>query len=77
MLSDQNATDFASLVSMPIFRDPSPGRAAWNELQPSAVKHQTFVFNKLGVRTLFWNPAQRPFDQLSADIRGAVEAIGK
>lgn len=77
LLSDQNASDFVSHVSMPIFRDPSPGRAAWLEMQATAVKHDTFVFDKTGVRTLFWDASTRNFSMLSADLRAAVEAIGK
>jgi hypothetical protein len=76
-LSDQNATDFASRVSMPIFRDPSPGRAAWVEMQAGAVKHDTFVFDKSGVRTLFWDASASNFNELSSDLRAAVEAIGR
>ena len=77
VLSDQNATDFTTRATMPIFRDPSPGRAAWIEMQAGAVKHDTFVFNKSGVRTLFWDASTRNFNQLSADLRAAVEAIGR
>ncbi len=77
VLADQNADDFASRVSMPIFRDPSAGRAAWLEMQSTAVKHDTFVFDKTGVRTLFWDASTRSFGALSADLRAAVEAIGK
>ena len=76
-LSDQNATDYVSRISMPIFRDPSPGRSAWIEMQPGAVKHDTFVFDKSGVRTLFWDASARNFNELSADLRAAVEAIGR
>lgn len=76
-LSDANASDFASLVSMPIFRDPSPDRAAWIEMQAGAVKHDTFVFDKSGVRTLFWDASARNFNELSTDLRAAVEAIGR
>ncbi len=76
-LSDANASDFESRVSMPIFRDPTPGRAAWIEMQAGAVKHDTFVFNKSGVRTLFWDASARNFNALSADLRAAVEAIGR
>jgi hypothetical protein len=77
VLSDQNATDYTSRVSMPIFRDPSPGRAAWIEMQAGAVKHDSFVFDKLGQRTLFWDASARNFNELSADLRAAVEAIGR
>ncbi len=77
VLSDQNATDFVSRISLPIFRDPSPGRAAWVEMQAEAAKHDTFVFDKAGVRTLFWDASTSDFAELSADVRAAVEAIGK
>jgi len=62
---------------MPIFRDPSPGRAAWLEMQAGAVKHDTFVFDTSGVRTLFWDASSRNFNQLTSDLRAAVEAIGR
>ena len=77
VLSDQNATDYADRVSMPIFRDPSPGRVAWIEMEASAVKHDTFVFDKAGARTLFWDASTRNLNQLSSDLRAAVEAIGR
>ncbi len=77
VLSDANATDYVSRVSMPIFRDPSPGRAAWIAMEPGAVKHDTFVFDKTGGRSLFWDASARDFSRLSADLRAAVEAIGK
>jgi hypothetical protein len=77
VLSDQNATDFSTLVTMPIFRDPSPGRMAWDEMQSGAVKHDTFVFDKAGVRTLFWDASAKSFNQLEPDVRAAVEAIGR
>lgn len=77
VLSDQNASDYVSRVTMPVFRDPSAGRAAWIEMQPTAVKHDTFVFDKTGMRTLFWDASTKNFGMLSADLRAAVEAIGR
>jgi hypothetical protein len=63
-------------VSVPIFRDASPGRQAWAAMQPGAVKHDTFVFSQAGVRTLFWDASANSFSQWSANIRAAVEALG-
>ena len=76
-LSDANGTDFATRVSFPIFRDSSVGRIAWTEMQAGAVKHDTFVFDKTGTRTLFWDASTRNFANLNADLRAAVEAIGR
>jgi hypothetical protein len=77
VLSDVNATDFTSRVSVPIFRDPSGGRVAWAEMEPGAVKHDTFVFGRDGVRTMFWDASARTFSAWPADIRAAVEALGR
>lgn len=77
LLSDVNASDFIPLASVPIFRDPTPGRAAWSEMAPGVVKHDTFVFSAAGQRTLFWDVRARDFSQWSADIRQAVEALGR
>lgn len=77
VLSDVNATDFVNRVTVPIFRDPSAGRQAWRELDSGAVKHDTFVFAPTGERTLFWDTSARDFAKWSAEIRAAVEAIGR
>jgi len=77
LLSDVNADDFIGLAAVPIFRDPSAGRVAWSEMQAGAVKHDTFVFSPAGIRTLFWDTSARDLAQWSADIRLAVEALGK
>ena len=77
LLSDVNATDFIGRAAVPIFRDPSAGRMAWAEMQAGAVKHDTFVFSTAGIRTLFWDTSARSLAQWSADIRQAVEALGK
>lgn len=76
VLSDINATDFVGRTSVPIFLDPSPGRVAWSSMEPGAVKHDTFVYDKTGMRTLFWDASARNLANWSADIRAAVEAIG-
>lgn len=75
MLSDVNATDFVNRVSVPIFRDPVGGRPAWREMTPSPAKHDTFVFDATGTRTLFWDTSSEDFAQWSANIRAAVEAL--
>ncbi len=77
MLSDTNATDFVGRTVAPIFRDSSQGRTAWGMMEPGAVKHDTFVYDKAGNRTLFWNVRVEEFANWSADIRAAVEAIGR
>jgi len=77
VLSDINATDFNALVSVPVFRDPSGTRAAWLEMEPGAVKHDTFVFGRDGMRTRFWDTSSESFASWSADIRAEVEALGR
>lgn len=77
VLSDANATDFVGRTAAPIFRDPSPGRTAWAQMEPGAVKHDTFVFSKAGIRTLFWDASASQFSALSGDLRAAVEALGR
>jgi hypothetical protein len=76
LLSDANATDFASRASVPIFRDPTGTRNAWQEMEPGAVKHDTFVFSRQGARTVY-RPASAGLSSWSADVRAAVEALGK
>jgi hypothetical protein len=76
LLSDVNATDFVGLASVPIFRDASAGRIRWKEMEPDAVKHDTFVFARTGERTLFWDTSREDLGDWSADIRAAVEALG-
>ncbi len=77
MLSDQNATDFVGRTGVPIFRDPSPGRVAWAEMQSGAVKHDTFVFARDGARVLFWDTSSETLGNWAADLRAAVVAQGK
>ena len=77
LLSDVNAAYFIGDARVPIFRDPSAGPAAWCEMQPGAVKHDTFVFSTAGIRTLFWDVRTRDLAQWSAEIRQAVESLGK
>jgi hypothetical protein len=76
-LSDQNATDFVGRTSVPIFRDPSGTRVAWSEMQNGAVKHDTFVFARDGVRVLFWDTSEQNLGMWDANIRAAVVAQGK
>ena len=77
ILSDVNAADFVGHAAVPIFRDPSSGRDTWAAMEAGAFKHDTFVFSKDGIRTLFWDASVRDLSRWSADIRGAVEALGK
>jgi hypothetical protein len=77
VLSDQNATDFTTRTSVPLFLDPSPRLDAWDETQPNASKHDTFVYARDGRRTLFWERSERDIGQWAAEIRAAVEAEGR
>lgn len=77
VLSDVNATDFVTRTGVPIFKDASAGRVAWTEMQRGAAKHDTFVFSRDGVRTLFWDVSERELAKWSAEIRAEVEALGK
>lgn len=77
LLSDVNATDFVTHASVPIFRDPSGNRAAWAQMEPGAVKHDTFVYARDGQRALFWDASARSFSAWQGDIRAAVEALGR
>jgi hypothetical protein len=53
VVSDSNASDFASRVTMPLFRDLSPSRSAWTAFDAAAVKHDTIVFDAQGQRVLY------------------------
>ena len=76
VLSDANATDFNSIVKVPVFSDPGAGRPAWREMEPGAVKHDTFVFSRTGVRSFVWDASSHSFGAWGADIRAAVVAHG-
>jgi hypothetical protein len=51
VLGDANATQFASRVKLPIFKDADG--SAWDAMRPNASKHDTFVFGPDGKRTYF------------------------
>ncbi len=74
LLSDVNASDMVDVTSVPVFRDPSPSRDAWGAMDAEAVKHDTFVYDTNGTRTLYWRVGTRPFSEFSSDIRAAVLA---
>lgn len=76
VLSDSNASDFVGRVTMPIFRDPTPGRASWTQMEPGSIKHDTFVFDAQGQRTLVWK-ASGGLDATKwrTDIAAAVRAL--
>jgi hypothetical protein len=76
VLSDSNATDFVGRTTVPIFRDSTAGRPTWALMEPGAVKHDTFVYDTSGTRTLFWDASSQNLSNWSANIRSAVEAIG-
>jgi hypothetical protein len=78
VISDANATDFVGRTPVPIFRDASAGLAAWREFEPAGVtKHDTFVYDRTGRRTLFWDAGTKNLANWAADMRVAVEAIGR
>lgn len=75
VVSDSNASDFVTRVTMPIFLDPSPGRAAWLELDPSALKHDTFLFDAQGRRVLTLKLNGALSSTWKADVAAAVRAL--
>jgi hypothetical protein len=76
VLSDANASDFASRTRLRLFRDAEPGRPAWREMRPSPSKHDTFVFNAAGERTFFWQGSYTgDASRWTADIGQAVRAV--
>ena len=77
LLSDVNADDFVDRTAVPIFEDPSGDASAWEEMQTGAAKHDTFVFGRDGLRTLYWDATEHELGNWSADIRAAIEAIGE
>ncbi len=79
-VSDSNASWFLTsppspALTMPLFRDPSPGRDAWRELETSAVKHDTFVFDASGRRVLTWRVSQNSLSQWRTTIGTAVRQL--
>ncbi len=77
VLADFDATDFVGITSVPIFRDATPARTAWMEMQAAAFKHDTFVFSREGTRALFWDASSESLSSWSADIAAVVEQLGK
>ena len=77
VLSNENASDFVSRTQLRIFEDPDAGRPSWNEMEPNARKHDTFVYTSSGERALFWDASANNLGNWSADIRAAVEAQGQ
>ncbi len=75
VVSDSNASDFVSRVTMPIFKDPSAGRAAWFELDASALKHDTFVFDAQGRRVATLKLNGGLSSTWRADVAAAVRAL--
>ncbi len=76
ILGDPNAEQFASKVSLPIFKDKD--KSAWNEMRPGAYKHDTFVFAPSGERTYFWlGSYQGDATRWRADIGKAVRDVAK
>lgn len=76
VLSDSNATDYVSRVSVPIFRDKSTNLDSWTEMAQTAAKHDTFVFAANGERTLYRRYTEG-LPNWASDIRAAVTALGK
>jgi hypothetical protein len=54
VLGDANADEFVRRTALPLFRDGTPGRQAWQAMRSGASKHDTFVFAPNGERTFFW-----------------------
>jgi len=79
-LSDSNASWFLTsppspALTMPLFRDPSPARTAWSQLEAGAVKHDTFVFDAAGQKVLSWKASARSVSQWRSDLGAAVRAL--
>jgi hypothetical protein len=76
ILGDPNAEQFASRVSLPIFKDRD--KSAWYEMRTGASKHDTFVFAPNGERTYFWlGSYQGDATRWRADIGKAVRDVAK
>jgi hypothetical protein len=76
ILGDGNAQEFASRVSLPIFRDAEG--SAWDAMRPNASKHDTFVFAPSGLRTFFWlGSYQGDATKWRADVGAAVREVAK
>jgi Fe-S cluster biogenesis protein NfuA len=76
VLGDQNATEFASRVSLPIFEDRDG--AAWETMRPDATKHDSFVFGPDGKRTFFWPGSyQGDATRWRAEVGAAVRAVAR
>lgn len=76
VLGDLNASQFASRVSLPIFRDHD-GKA-WDEMRPNASKHDTFVFGPDGKRTYFWlGSYQGDASRWRVEVGAAVREVAK
>ncbi|MDP3238482.1 MAG: hypothetical protein Q8S33_34855 [Myxococcales bacterium] len=79
-LSDSNASWFLTsppnpALTMPLFRDGTAGRTAWRQLDPTASKHDTVVFDAAGQRVLSWKASQRSVSMWRTDIGAAVRAL--
>jgi hypothetical protein len=70
VLSDGNADDFLTRVSMPIFRDPT--RNAWKAFRSDVLKHDTFVYDADGKLVLSWRVSDGSF---AAKIGAAVRML--
>ena len=76
VLSDANASDFASRTQLRLFRDAEAGRPAWREMRPSPSKHDTFVFAPSGERVYFWQGSYTgDAARWTADVGQSVRAI--
>ena len=73
-LSDSNASDFVSRVTMPVLRDPSAARDAWRALDPSAQKHDTVLFDAQG-RVVLYRRASAGLSNWRADVGAAIRAL--
>jgi hypothetical protein len=76
VLSDFLAEYFIDIVTMPIFKDPAANHPTWEMMDPGSLKHDTFVYDANGVRTLVWkgNGALDP-TRWRSEIAAAVRAL--
>lgn len=79
-VSDSNASWFLTspptpALTMPLFRDPSAGRTAWQAFYAGASKHDAFVFDKDGQLILRWRAAERSVSNWRTDIGAAVRGL--
>jgi len=74
ILGDANASQFASRVALPIFRDGDG--SAWRLMRETPSKHDTFVYGPDGKRTFFWPGSyQGDAARWRVDVGAAVRSV--